>query len=695
MGEPMMPKPLDEPKANVDSVYLTATPSEPFLSPHMPQALSFSPGSPETIDPSNIDRNALIGVGELSTPRWTAANLRKSSSSSFVPPVPPSDWSQGQSGFGLGVGVMHGVKEESPQRLRPSKDDTLLSLNTLADFDFDSTMTAALAASLSVPDEPPPTPPAVNRDYRASAPAPRGMHNTSWAEPPNLSPGSARARIYARRASRLAAADANAVPPEPPVRTSSKQTPPNSADVNARRDNRRTPPQSTPKSKASPNTTHHDILKHFAPKDFSHLPPSPSSASINQFLRGSGSMNNFASIGSPPPSTSQITQSSSSRSVHRSNSEKAVDPDTDEALRKLDGLSSTPGKRTPRAKPSTSATSISSRPGTPAGKGKLGATSTEKSKPSSVHDSPLSNWVDLAEEVPVVPGRGRLAKPPEIVAKRESSSSTSFIGTPTSRDSVSQPTPSTTPSSSGKDKTARRASAGSDVSAHSGDEPVTVPPVPPLPKNYSTMKLSTAAADSPEVQSPSSIPSETAHPPRQMSKKWSFSSALNLRLHKETSPANSPGLPEETRSPRSPWSELNHPSPDEGSAASTTPVGSSSLSAPVPKPPSQQKRTTPSSIPFFRRTSSSSIQKPESAPPSMLPPPNARTSSNGSVRKSMLGMSIPSMLRGNSKRTVSQQVEPPAPSPATVEINAEPTHFASTGWNGRKRGKVGHNADIS
>jgi hypothetical protein len=23
-----------------------------------------------------------------------------------------------------------------------------------------------------------------------------------------------------------------------------------------------------------------------------------------------------------------------------------------------------------------------------------------------------------------------------------------------------------------------------------------------------------------------------------------------------------------------------------------------------------------------------------------------------------------------------------------VEIKAEPTHFASTGWNGRKRGKV-------
>lgn len=586
---------------------------------------------------------------------------------------------------------MQEVKEESPQRLHPDKEDPLSMLNTLADFDFDSSMTAALAASLSVPDEPPPTPPPMNRDHRASAPAPRTAPHTSWAEAPSMSPNSARARIYARRASRLAAADPNAVPPEPPVRTSSKQTPPNSAgSTNAygRKESRKTPPQTTPKSKQSPNTAHHDIFKHFAPKDFSHLPPSPSSASINQFLRGSGSMNNFSQIGSPPPSTSQISQSTSSRSVQRSNSGKAVDVDTEEALRKLDGLSSTPGKKTPRTKPSTSATSISSRPGTPAGKAKLSATSTEKLKPSSDHDSPLSNWVDLADEVPAVPPRGKPSKSAEIDAKRESSSSTSYVGTPTSRDSTSIPTSSTTPSSAGKEKATRRASAGSDVvSVHSGEEPINVPPVPPLPKNFSTMRMPNAPLDSPEINSPSSIPSESGQRPRQMSKKWSFSSALNLRLHKETSPASSPGVPEESKSPQTPWSELNHPSPDEGSRTSTTPVGSSSLSAPAPKA-NAQKRLTPSSIPFFRRTSSSSIAKPESAPPSMLPPPTTRNPSNGSVRKSVLGMSIPSMLRGNSKRTVSQQVQPPAATPATVEIHAEPTHFASTGWNGRKRGKV-------
>jgi hypothetical protein len=50
-------------------------------------------------------------------------------------------------------------------------------------------------------------------------------------------------------------------------------------------------------------------------------------------------------------------------------------------------------------------------------------------------------------------------------------------------------------------------------------------------------------------------------------------------------------------------------------------------------------------------------------------------------------MQFPSMLRGNSKRHVSQQILPEE-SITTVDIPAEQPQSASTGWTGRKRGKV-------
>jgi len=628
---------------------------------------TFSPSSPEVVDPATLDRNKLIGVGELSTPRWAQSGPSSYGSTDLgsTPPVPRRNWTQGQTGLGLGMGV---EPDSTPKRIRPDKSDPLLSLNTLADFDFDSSMTAALAASLSVPDESPVAPPTADREHRSSAPA---QPQTSWNKPAEFSPNTARARIYARRQSRQM---------QDAIKPPSKQTPPHSADSTTR-NNRKTPPQTTPKSRQSPNATH-DILKHFAPKDFSHLPPSPSSASINQFLRGSGSVNNFASMGTPPvgPSTSYFPSSTSSKSIQRSSSVKGsagwdgqeISADTAEALRKLDGLSTTPGKKTPRTKTSTSVTSISSRPGTPpVTRGKPMSTSTS---------SPLSNWVDLADEMPNVPSR--LGRPADIT-KRESSSSTSLVDTPTSRDERSLPT--TSPSSvSIKDKSSRRTSAGSDISSHSDADLTNVPPVPPIPKNYSTVRQA-PALEVPEIHSPPSLPSQNNARPRQMSKKWSFSSALNLRLNtKEPSPANSPGLSEEI--PTS-WSEVHHPSSDDGSRTSTTPVASN-LPAPMPKP-GQNRRLTPSSIPFFRRTSSSSVTKSETtvSPPTLPPPTIARNVPSGSVRKSVLGMQFPSMLRGNSKRHVSQQILPEE-SITTVDIPAEQPQSASTGWTGRKRGKV-------
>ncbi|KAK4689219.1 dual specificity tyrosine-phosphorylation-regulated kinase 2/3/4, partial [Tremellales sp. Uapishka_1] len=873
------------------------------LSPVVPGQAAFSPTTPDQTNPSDIDRRTLIGVGELATPRWASSNIHQHLRTPNVPnhpgispPLPSltdaqlhaagKGWTSGENGTGLGFGVIEGAKEESygkerqryhsishqaspaPTQTTGSKNDSKTAPNSakedmsympdlidfgslVGDFQFDSTMEAAIAASLSMPDDttikstispprsnirasaPPPPRSAPAADPSLHFPPPRsaglpppqdaesyyhawmGLQRAAESAPAPASPGSARSRIHARRQERVAAAAANGQPvgtPVAPPRTSSKISPPNSADSQApsnssrlSRTDKRTPPSSGKEAKKTPQSpisTHHDILKHFAPKNFSHLPPSPSSASINQFLRGSGSVNNFASVGSGtpplastnsgtsyfPPSTStgstgstvkrsdsytQRSRAMSSTSRHGWDGREAPDPETTEAMRKLDGLSSTPGKGRSRSKMSTGA--ASTRVPTPPGKKHTRMVS--KPSISSLKDamdstfltdkgeSPLGNWVDVGEDVPAVPlsVRGRHSASTNLVSeKRESSSSTSFVGTPTSRDSL--PTTSTTPSSTSgpahNPVSARRASAGSDVSSvHSGEWGLsaensqeksgerTVPPVPPLPKDYlslrqvpsnvvsSTSVPSTSApfrdyeaplgappsephAISPPTSLSSHLSQDTSSSRRPMNKKWSFSSALNLKVHtKETSvsPAASPGpLPELVhresdglRSPQTPWSEIERGelgSPRSGhsgqllphdsrSISSTTPIGTGAVPQPSKSAVQSSKRLTPSSIPFFRRASSSSVQQkmaqapiPETPKPAAVPPAAQRTPS-GSTRKSMLGMHIPSMLRSSaSKRGLSAQlngdpsnVQPPA---STKE------ETSSRGWGTRTRGKV-------
>lgn len=909
------------------------------------QSFATSPISPDPVDPSNIDRKGLVGVGELSTPRWASNSGRQhshmrtpsmphdfgSSSTSTpysgVPSVPSRDWAQTQNGYGLGFGVNENDRSKSSFSASalsaPGQETTgqrppisqQTSSSSLLDFDFDSSMVAALAASLSISEGRVPTPPtrSSKEQYRASAPpaqshpsagsssstlqewrqnayldsSTRDMEQRQPLQPeqlqqsarileanaPNVSPGSARSRIYARRLSKQAVQLASQSPAqytqtmEPgniPPRTSSKQSPPTSADssiyssssLRQRSDSRKTPPGrtelSTPKSRHSPGASshaHHDIIKHFAPKDFSHLPPSPSSASINQFLRGSGSMNNFSSAGasmstppgSLPQSSSYFSGSSAASSkggatVQRANSGTAksihsdrrsgrdLDPTTAEALRKLDGLGhSTPGKtRQPKSKSSMGAISVNSRPGTPPAKtAKSGPASGDKSS-FKADGSPLSNWVDLAEDLPSMPPsasntsslRGRTQKAMTGLGigdlglgttgsaeKRASSSSTSY-GTPTSRDSHSLPTAATTPSSAVPSKTGesswRRTSGGSEMSTHSDllaatdsasdAQPAFVPPVPPLPRGYQSMRqgLASAAGGSPaigttslpgtgpgtapplyvplrdeapeaappsatttpEVHSPVSNPDTSQTRPRTMNKKWSFSSALNLRLNSSSkekessaSPASSPPV---EKSSEAAWSEINRsdlPSPslalpptlnrydssqsthsggsssayhDAKSNYTVTPVGSVASGNNLAIPKNQTaptKKSTPSSIPFFRRASSSSMASKSSSQNENRPPPQTpqtatqattnastrqRTTSTsegqaahtGSVRKSVLGMSFPSMLRGSSSKRVVSQQPPEKEKEKVVEIGKEPVQSASMGWNGRKRGKT-------
>ncbi|WVQ94851.1 hypothetical protein IAU59_001934 [Kwoniella sp. CBS 9459] len=644
--------------------------------------------SPEQPDPSNIDRRALIGVGELATPRWGASTHHQHmrtpsmpfSLEAIGPGATPSEqkWTQSQEGVGLGIDnrpvpipqtVSHTSSQTPP---RPPTKSPARSTSSSAkreeaysfgDFHFDSSMEAAIAATLSMPSEP------KEKPISTASPA------------SSISPGSARSRIYARRQERAEAAAASN-PPQP--LSADSQT----FGHRAGRDSRKTPPNPSRHSSG-------DILKQFAVKDFSHLPPSPSSASINQFLKGSGSTHNFSST---PPASASTSQFSASK-LQRSDSQKlrsvASNPKMDEALRKLDGLGGTPGRK--RNKTSTSASTVASRPGTPS---KSAKKLPSRQSNGSLNDSPLNTWVDIGDELPAVPIRRK--------DKRESSSSTSFVGTPTSRDSL--PTTSTTPSS-GDGHKARRISGGSDVSTPSitvvdqQEDNVPVPPVPPLPKGYVSMRQGLNTANFPPVSDASTHPSQPVHiqspslqpgpvhspqvssppvqsppdpasplaPPR-MNKKWSFSSALNLKMH-------SPAEEEPPHSPQTPWSEIQRtelPSPGLHRHESSE--------SHVSVPKHQAKRLTPSSIPFFRRTSSSSTQ----SKATVLETPKqqeSRPAPASQSRKSVLGMHLPSMLRSsNSKRGLSQQLAPPPQPP-------KPETASSTGWTGRKRGKVSQYSD--
>ena len=753
-----------------------------LLHPQAPTsgAQTLSPASPYFVDPSNIDRRGLIGVGELATPRWNSSGLGHSRTPSLPhnaisPPMPapvdrmqvgsaPRDWGQREAGLGLGVGQMGRVAEESPakdvQRARhqsmsispprpaptsrvsqtqpnTAQDDLEFAnlMGSFDDFEFDASMSAALALSLAIPDEKSPSGPLasavtspVTSPTTANAPKPPGPVQTAsfTSQPDTGSPGSARSRIYARRAEREKERD-RVSQSYYTTTLSSNLSPPHSADSSTfRRDSRKTPPVKEKENRYHQSPSH-DILKHFAPKDFSHLPPSPSSASINQFLRGSVSNNNFGAVGTgntPPglsPSASYFTQptrdnrgsympaADSQKTLNAGSWSREVDADTAEALRKLDGLGSTPGKTKGKQKLSTGASSITSRSGTPPKKTgsdrKLNTKASNGSVKDGENQSPLNNWLDLGEDVPVIPA-GIARRPAE---NRESSSSNSHTGTPNSRDSL--PTSSTTPASTPGKVPGRR---GSDGSLGSQDNVAgaekAVPPVPPLPKGYMSMRQGLTAASYVPMQDAPAGPSADSpgERPKPMSKKWSFSSALNLKLGKESpSSAHSPSIADisdDARSPDGPWSEIQKselPSPfdrrpstqstqglaETRSNLSVTPVGPAQQ-VPLSKTTSATKRLGNSSIPFFRRTSSSSSNQKGPAPPE--PPKSAgmQSASTSSIpqtpttRKSVLGMHLPSMLRGSSsKRGLSQQL-------ATPVETEEPRQTSSTGWTGRQRGKT-------
>jgi dual specificity tyrosine-phosphorylation-regulated kinase 2/3/4 len=302
---------------------------------------------------------------------------------------------------------------------------------------------------------------------------------------------------------------------------------------------------STGSTSSSHGDTHPARRVHTA--DFSHLPPSPSSSSIQHFLRHVGSNGAMAATVAQPAAKEVHHHSSPNpnvaHSLLRGTQESSSDLDS-ETLRRLDGLY----KAGARVRSSVSSTrpgssgrpGSSSRSNTPARSSTQweGVSSDKESRRSSAHirdsmiakdkdQTPNAQRVGLglyggeegtetaagalvgsSDENPL--GQDKTAKKqtarPSYAGKRGSASSTTYASTPTtsSRDSASLSAATSLTSASAQSNRqsigkGKRNSGGSDSSAtgESGllKERVTmspgeqadaiehVPPVPPLPKD--------------------------------------------------------------------------------------------------------------------------------------------------------------------------------------------------------------------
>ena len=552
--------------------------------------------------------------------------------------------------------------------------------------------------------------------------------------------------------------------------------------------------------------SHHPRRGHAT--DYSHLPPSPSSSSIQHFLRHSGgtapsqpslphssSKDNLQSH--PPPSVAH--------SLLRGTQEgwSALD---DEALRKLDGLTGK-GARARASIGSFGRPSSSSRPGTPASKSGsqwegLSTSDSGKSKRASgnakdnisikdkiehgrtvvapaTSDSQgseePSGWTapssDEQQSHSVVPdttpkksnsASARLSFTP----KRGSTSSTTYASTPSSRDSafMSAATSVTSMSAaSGRHSSSkgRRNSASSDISSvHSVDvkdrvaflavngDPVEdgdVPPVPPLPKDLSTYRsppVTSSALAFPSIPPDDKVgnhdsqlnrnislevpnylsppPSSSSHResqqypsnsvnesvpivPKTPSKKWSFSSALNLKLSSSPSSASSQkstfplsprsvtfgqqlrkstskDKPMSSSSAKGPWSPKQ---PDAmasaGSLVSLSSVGSVKTPAQATNFSKTPERNTVSSRPG----TGSSVSTNHTTSALAAPPPGC-LSPTSSVRRSQSKRLTPSSIPFF-RRSSSQSMQLPVPPPNGTISAPSPTLLSMLSTSGLKQ----------
>jgi dual specificity tyrosine-phosphorylation-regulated kinase 2/3/4 len=233
--------------------------------------------------------------------------------------------------------------------------------------------------------------------------------------------------------------------------------------------------------------------------DFSHLPPSPSTTSIQQFLRHTGS--NSAIGASAPLSSQKETQNHHSPNVAHSllrgtqeGWSELDDQATVEALRKLDGLSGKTGTRV-RSSMGSLRLASSSRPGTPSKSAQqwegVGSDSGKTSRRSSMHirDTSLMkdkdqtpsasrqvagvvDSIDISEQAASVFGSSdetQLSSPAQEKPPSKKSSASTRLSYTTKRGSASSTTYTSTPTTSSRDSGSMSAGTSlTSISAQSG-----------------------------------------------------------------------------------------------------------------------------------------------------------------------------------------------------------------------------------
>ncbi|CAL1703908.1 unnamed protein product [Somion occarium] len=356
-------------------------------------------------DPASIDRRGLVGVGELATPRWTRSerqhhhevdvdervdeveeeddSVQVPASGEYEKDMPDSPWTieaidgeDDEEIEDLDVPLVppslrnrHSMASESggEEILYPRHPKLVDSpASEAAQFATPERKPIKLAESASISSEVVGSPPTsfVSPTHRARKRTSEEfeMDNTGSVLPKSVTGTTNTPKEKDKTAVRRHRSLGVGIPSATTPRDKAKERRRDTLSVNVKH----TRQTSASSSSSNHGENLHSRRVHTA--DFSHLPPSPSSSSIQQFLRHRDSNGNNASALHTSPRDSQQPQAASvAHSLLRGTQEGWSDLDdqaTAEALRKLDGLTG----RSARARSSIgghSRVGSSSRPGTP------------------------------------------------------------------------------------------------------------------------------------------------------------------------------------------------------------------------------------------------------------------------------------------------------------------------------------------
>ncbi|CDO74724.1 hypothetical protein BN946_scf184593.g6 [Trametes cinnabarina] len=681
---------------------LPPVPSLP-KTPELHSYLHHDPVTPGR-DPASIDRRMLVGVGELATPRWARGarnddfefvaqerveevreeNLEEDRHEDQERDHPDSPWT---------IEAVDGEQDEKDELMEVKPvARPLRSQRSAADESGGEEILYPRHPLLPAADAPPQ--PKLPQGVEASSIATMESPLETAVPPSSFIPPAHRARKRTSEEFELDHAGVLVAKSSPPTATTSAvkdkekvrrhrslgvgvpaPVTPKDKAKERRRDTLSVSVRHSRQASAGSSSSSHGEA-HFSRRmhntDFSHLPPSPSSSSIQQFLKQGGS-GNASSATSSPLNTHSHLASNVAHSLLRGTQEGWSDLDdqtTMEALRKLDGLSS----KTARARSSVgghSRVGSSSRPGTPAKasssqwEGIEGGRSSKRSSmhaslsgkersKDSAHRQPVGlglstdgsmelehavvNGEDLQNSSPVpekfasAKKTGTASARSSFTPKRGSASSGTYASTPTSgsRDSASLSVTTSATSvsavsgrqSSGK---TRRNSAGSDISVGHSSEGTSI---------RDRAASLAAPIDSTEDSYVPPVPPL----PKELSTYKSPIASPSIGVPPESLEAPAPH-----RSRRETFNDVTFPSTLDVPSIPTTPSKHSSLQVPKSTTPTNLHKTPSKKWSFssalgkkLSSTPSTSSMRDAAAPKSPGLPVSPRTMSFGQqIRKSM------------------------------------------------------------